>query len=122
MKLFKPQVQLVKVTDAISPDEYHLHVVTFTDMSNYREDGYWVGTVDQSGVLVVKVKAILDGSIMDFPYLTPIVHTINLGALAFPGGEGFIEVIFEDSMRGPNTGKKNIVRTVDADEDSRPIG
>lgn len=120
MKLFKPYVELTKITDANEPDDYYIHVVTFTDKTNYRADGYSIGTLDQNGVLPVTVKAILDENIIDFPYLTPVVHTIKLGDVSFPSG-GLVEVIFDDGTQSSSEGKKGHVRDMDAEVDERPI-
>ncbi len=120
MKLFKPQVQLTKITDATEPDDYYIHVITFTDKTNYRADGYSIGTMDGNGVLPVTVKATLDEHIIDLPYLTPVVHTIKLGNVSFPSG-GLVEVVFDDGTQGSSEGKKSNARPADALEDSRPL-
>lgn len=121
MKLFKPQVQLTKITEASVPDDYYIHVVTFTDWTNYREDGYTIGEMEEDGTLPVTVKAIQDENIIDLNYLTPVVHTIKLGAVEFPTGGGIVKVTFDDGTQSAGNGKKNIARTIDTEEDARPI-
>lgn len=121
MILYKPQVQLTKITDVSEPDEYYVHVITFTDWTNYRADDYSIGELDEYGTLPVTVRAIQDENIIDFNYLTPVVHTIKLGAVSFPTGGGLVEVTFDDGTQSAENGKKVIARTVDADEDSRPL-
>lgn len=120
MKLFKPQVQLFKTITLDGPDHFYLHVVTNTDVTNYREDGFEVGTIVDNKLVVV-VRAIPDQSIPDLFAETPVVHTIDLGVLDFPAGEGDIEVIFDRGDRDGNDDNKTTVNTTDAVEDSRPI-
>ncbi|MFM9950628.1 MAG: hypothetical protein ACKV1O_22005 [Saprospiraceae bacterium] len=121
MQLFKPHAQLIKITDANNPDQYYLHVITNTDLTNYEGDGFSIGTLDQNGILPVTVKLTINQSIAGFEYITPVVHTIDLGYIAFPNGTGSVEVTLQNTAGGSGNGKKNIVRTVDADEDSRPV-
>lgn len=76
-----------------------------------------------------------DTALPDFNYITPVVHTIALGSIAFPGGEGEIEVavlgtVMEESAAGTRdgnptlktkTGGQGTVSTVSADNKTRPI-
>ncbi|MCB0593680.1 MAG: hypothetical protein H6557_26055 [Lewinellaceae bacterium] len=121
MILFKPQVQLTKITDVSEPDDYYVHVITFTDCTNYRADGYSIGEMDEYGTLPVTIRAVQDENIIDFNYLTPVVHTIKLGAVSFPSGGGLVEVTFDDGTQSAENGKKGNVRPVDAEEDARPL-
>lgn len=122
MKLFRPQIQLAKLTDVAGPDIYYLHVITLTDFTNYVPSGHVVGTMDLDGTLPITVSAVIDESVPALRYITPIVHTIELGPLEFPLEGGLIEVTFDDGSRGTTNGKKNVARSVDADEDAKPFG
>ncbi len=137
MKFFKPQVQLARETIFDEPDAYYLHVVTFCPRTSFRADGY---TTDSSelanGLYKVVINLQQDPALPDFEYITPVVHTLSLGNIAFPGGEGWIEVqvigaVIEENARNTRdtnppttttkTGGTGTVSTADADNKSRPI-
>ena len=130
MKLYKPQVQIVRRTNIGAPNEYFLHAVTFCDKSNYRAAGFELNTsLVEEGLLTVGLKIFQDVSIPEFNYLTPVVHTIELGPLAFPDDDGIItaEAILSNGIRNINaateTDDKNTstVSSTEADEAGRPI-
>ena len=67
-------------------------------------------------------------------YITPLVHTLDLGTIAFPGGEGEIKVTLvgevvasRGATRDTNpttttkTGGTGTVSTTDSDDKTRPI-
>ncbi|MFN0215054.1 MAG: hypothetical protein ACKVT2_12430 [Saprospiraceae bacterium] len=135
MKFFKPQVQLARQTILDEPDAYYLHVVTFCPRTSFRADGYSVSDADLAeGIFTVTVKLLQDPELPDFDYITPVVHTLALGGIAFPGGEGWIEVQVMGAVPGgaaaggrgepattTKTGGKGTVSTTDADNKSKPI-
>lgn len=114
----------MRLVDTNLPDEFHIHVVTWADKTDYVADGHTIGGLS-GDTFSVTIKAKKDSNIRSFDYLTPIVHTINLGEISFPNGDGFIEVYFDKDTGGATkvagNGNKNGARTIDADEDARPI-
>jgi hypothetical protein len=135
MKFFKPQVQLARQSILDAPDAYFLHIVTFCPRTCFRADGYSVSSANLAqGIYNVQINLLQDASLPDFGYITPVVHTLNLGSIAFPGGEGLIEVQVQGVMhsepgidRDPTTppttktGGTGTVSTSDADSNPRPI-
>jgi hypothetical protein len=142
MKFYQPQIQLARETVLDSPDAFYLHIVTFCPRTAFRENGFETpgfGPNNETmaqGLYKVIIKIYEDTSLPDFDYITPIVHTIDLGNIAFPGGEGFIEVqlqgaVFPTSGTGARsgtnptsttkTGGAGTVSTTSADNKSRPI-
>lgn len=137
MKFFHPQIQLARETVLYEPDAYYLHVVTFCPRTSFRADGFEVdGSALAEGRYMVRVKLREDMELPDFNYITPVVHTIALGSIDFPGSEGAIEVqvvgdVIDTGSGGtrgdtepeppPKTGGKGTVSTPDADDQSRPI-
>ncbi len=136
MKFFKPVVQLAREHQIDQPDLYFLHVVTFCPRTCYYASNYTVSTTNlANGLYEVTVKIMQDLTRPDMEYITPVVHTIDLGPIAFPGGEGWIQVSVEGDV--PNTrngatrdgnpttktktGGSGTVSTTDADDKSRPI-
>ena len=137
MKLFQPQLQLARETYMDEPDAFFLHVVTFCSNTSFRADGHSVNdSLLNEGKLEVEVKIYQDPDLPDMNYLTPIVHTIKLGHIAFPEDEGVIDVrVIGDVQVAPSTvtrsgtkpgtktktGGKGTVSTTSADDKSRPI-
>ncbi len=126
MKLNKPQIQLVRRRMVDADDEFSLHAVTFFKQSNLRASGTYPipTTLEDDGSLAVDLKVIEDPDIPYFEYLTPVVHTIELGVLPFANGDGLIKIrtIVERLSRdGDDPGEAKVMSS-DADEDSRPIG
>ena len=132
MKLLKPQLQLVKKMVVDAPSHYYLHAVTFCPRTNFRAAGHEIDNtaLAEYGVLEVRLKVGLDIELPDFPYLTPIVHTLDLGQIPFPDDEdGLFEVELEvlgDNTREVGAEKKkkpkSTVGSSDAEEVGRPIG
>ncbi|MCB0552719.1 MAG: hypothetical protein KDD02_04135 [Phaeodactylibacter sp.] len=128
MKLYKPQVQLVRRRKLDEPDEYYLHSVTFCGRTSYRADGHSPipEQADADGVLSVSLAIVQDPALPDFEYLTPVVHTISLGSPVANGQELIVEVSASDGVASRSTTSEGdpttTVSSVDADEDSRPIG
>lgn len=140
MKFFHPQVQLACETHLDEPTAYYLHVVTFCPRTNFRADGFLINDSDllTEGIYTVEVNLRQDPALPDFDYITPVVHTLALGSIPFPMGEGLIEVqvkgaVFDAPASGARantkppstktkTGGKGAVSTVDADNKSRPMG
>lgn len=133
MKLFKPQLQLAKESemqdDGSFRDHYYLHVVTFTDKSNYREADYDInpGQLQSKGIIDIKLYIRQDNDIVDLNYLTPVVHTLDLGTPVEKGEEFMIkvDVVKGGPSRDPGSGGSagsGQTGSSDADEDGRPIG
>ena len=138
MKFFQPQIQLAREAVLDEPDAYFLHVITFCPRTCFRADGHETdGSELANGLYKVILYLCQDPSLPDYNYITPIVHTLALGSIDFPGGEGNIEVqvrgvVLEDDgsgMRGgakppatpTNTGGRGTVGTTGADSISKPI-
>lgn len=133
MKFFHPQLQLTRETALDAPDAYYLHVVTFCPRTSFRADGYETPGFhpDNESVYKVKVKLLQDAALPDMEYITPVVHTIALGSVAFPEGEGWFEVQVTGTVLGtsntqrdgdpPKTGGTGTVGSTTADDKSRPI-
>lgn len=125
MKLYKPQVQLVRRTRIDEPDEYFLHAVTFCGRTSYRAGGHSPipATVNADGLLAVELSIVQDPALPDFEYLTPVVHTIALGSPVAQGEELIVAVSLADGTSARATSNPTTtVSSMDADEDSRPIG
>ncbi|MCB0577074.1 MAG: hypothetical protein KDC61_21120 [Saprospiraceae bacterium] len=147
MKFFHPQIQLARETvlneSEYEPDVFYLHIVTFCPRTCFRADGYETpgfgpnNETQAEGLYKVVIKLIQDTTLPDYGYITPVVHTIALGSIDFPGGEGEIEVQVQGAvvendgggMRGDTnppttttkTGGTGTVGTTGADSISRPI-
>ena len=138
MKFFHPQIQLARETVLDEPDAYYLHIVTFCPRSCFRADGYSTDAGELAdGLLKVSINLRQDPELPDFEYITPVVHTLALGSIDFPGGEGAIRIQVLGAVptggspgasRDANppatttkTGGTGTVSTSDADDKSRPI-
>lgn len=138
MKFFQPQIQLVRETHFDEPDGYYLHVVTFCPRTSFCPDGFSTDDAALSeGVYRVIVKIQQDPALPDFEFITPVVHTISLGNIAFPNAEGWIDVqvqgaVFQEpavAARGETkppattvkTGGTGTVSTTNAQDIVRPI-
>lgn len=132
MKLLKPQVQIAKKVVVDASSHYYLHAVTFCPRTNFRAAGYAIddSSLSEFGILGINLKVGVDLELPEFAYLTPVVHTIDLGQLAFPDDEdGLFEIELEilgDKSRETGTEKakkpKSTVGSSDAEEVGRPIG
>ena len=118
MNLFNLTTQLVKQE---LPEEYFLHVITHTNKTDYRANGYAPipSSLDENGRLNIELYVMEEPQLPDFAYDTPVVHTLALGQLPFGGGSGEINIIVTDGL-GNKIGD-TIVTTADADEVARPI-
>jgi len=135
MKFFKPQLQLAKVSEIQDgpgfKDHYYLHVVTFCDQANYRTSDEDTEIDDSAlasrNIIQVKLYIYPDQKLPDFKYLTPLVHTIDLGT---PGEKAKefnlkVDVFKELPTRGPGAGGSSgssQTSSSDADEIDRPLG
>lgn len=138
MKFFNPQLQLVRERRINEPDAYFLHVVTFCPRTSYRADGVELvgfgpnNETQEEGVFKVKVKIKQDAALLDFEYITPVIHTFSIGSVAFLEGEGWFEVQVVGTQLqksgtvtrdgDPKTGGVGAVGSATADDKSRPIG
>lgn len=132
MKLFKPQLQLARESEE-QPDgsfryHYYLHVVTFTDRTNFRAEDFVVNmsALETEGIVNIRAYVYPDPEIPDFHYLTPLVHTIDLGAPVEMGVEFVVNVdiingLPERNGSGSNSGSSQ-TGTGGADETGRPGG
>ncbi|MEO6037322.1 MAG: hypothetical protein ABIQ93_02845 [Saprospiraceae bacterium] len=135
MKFFKPQVQLARQHQMDAADTYLLHIVTFCPRTCYRADGHSVDTDElANGLYKVTINLLQDTTLPDMEYITPVVHTLDLGAISFPNGDGWIQVnvlgaVVENTTRNTRdttptttkTGGSGTVSTTDADDKARPI-
>lgn len=136
MNFYNPSIHLSRETILDAPDAYYLHVVTFCPRSRFRANGHEIvgfhteNTVE--GSYKIKVKLLEDAALPDLDVLTPVVHTISLGSIAFPGGEGWFEVqVIGETLEStgdiasrsgePKTGGTGAVKTTTASDKSRPI-
>lgn len=133
MKLFKPQLQLAKESemqdDGSFRDHYYLHVVTFTDKTNYRAEDYQIDdhNLASKGVINVRLYINADMEIADLNYLTPVVHTLDLGTPIEKGAEFIIQVdVFKglptrDGSGGGSSSGSSQTSSGGADDTDRPI-
>ena len=137
MKFFHPQVQLAREIVFDEPDAYYLHVVTFCPRSCFRADGHEVDDSElANGKYRVRIKIRQDPALPNFEYITPLVHTLELGGIAFPSGEGEIEVtVIGEILEGTSgatrsvgplptttkTGGTTTVGTTGSDGKTKPI-
>lgn len=122
MKLLKPQVQLVRKTHIDQEDEFSLHAITYLPKTNYKADGYEIASqLDSDGVLPIALYISKDESIPELHYLTPIVHTLNMGVLPFSDGEGMIKVnLVVNGIRSGEGAGTTHTTTADSDEEEKP--
>ena len=134
MKFFHPQIQLARESVFDQPDIYFLHVVTFCPRTSFRADGFAFddsALADNLYKVIVKLRQ--DPALPDYEYITPVVHTLALGSIAFPDGEGDIQVQVQgvalprdsggsrDVDPPTQTGGTGTVGTTTAEDKSRPI-
>lgn len=119
MQFLKPQAQLIiKRKPDVAP-EYHLHVITYFETSNYMNAGHEPFSLvpDSDGFFKVNLKV----QEMDGDYLfctTPVVHSIVLGEVPFTNDHPMLQVT-TSLTSGRNTGT-SIVHQADAEEDGKP--
>ena len=137
MTFFHPTLHLSREIILDAPDAYYLHIITFCPRSRFRANGHEIvgfhaeNTIENS--YKIKVKLLEDAALPDLDVLTPVVHTLDLGSVAFPEGEGWFEVQVTgetlDTSGGsvlnragePKTGGTGAVKTTTASDKSRPI-
>ncbi len=125
MNYFEPQATLLKETHMDQPDKYFLHVTTMMDQSNYVAMGHdpIPTELNSEGVLSISLKYGIDPNLQSLCVDTPIVHTIEIGALAFGVSDFIIDVNIIDyaSLAGDKPKGKTTVRSVKASEIERPF-
>jgi len=124
MNYFEPQATLLKETHMDQPDKYFLHVTTLMDQSNYVTMGYdpIPTELNSDGVLPITLKYGIDPNLQCLCVDTPIVHTIEIGALPTDVLDFPIEVIIDYvSADGDKPKGKTTVRSVKASEIERPF-
>ena len=133
MKFFQPIIQLAREPMLDEPDAYFLHVVTLCPHTSFRANGHEVDSGELSnGKYIVRVKLLQDPNLPDYPYITPVVHTLALGSIDFPGGEGVVEVTVVGDVLAmaspgtrdadpPKTGGTSSTGTTGSDTPTKPI-
>ncbi|MCB0632591.1 MAG: hypothetical protein R2824_01785 [Saprospiraceae bacterium] len=136
MKIFKPQLQLVKESekqaDKSFRDHYYLHVITIADKTNYRaaEEDTVVDTskLESKGVIQVKLYCYREAKIEEMDYLTPLVYFVDLGTPVEKGQEFelkveiFKDVVTRDTDPTPSSSGSSQTSSSGAEERDRPIG
>jgi Tetratricopeptide repeat len=93
MRFFHPQIQLARESVPNKPDAFYLHVVTYCPRTCFRAFGHFVDDSElDKGKYKVKVRLLEDPEMPNLMYITPVAHTIPLGSIDFPGGEGEVDV------------------------------
>ena len=107
MKFFHPVIQLGKESGELA-DKYFLHVVTFCPRSNFQADGFSINNENLAdGLLKVTVKLKQGAALPNFEFITPVVHSIDLGAIAFPFEDNTVEVtVVGDVLQEPTSNKR----------------
>lgn len=125
MNYFEVQVNLLKETHMDQPDKYFLHVTTMTDQTNYIAMGHEPipTTLNSEGVLPINLKYGIDPNLECLCIATPIVHTLDMGALPASEVDFAIDVNIIDSVStaGDPPKGKTTVRSSDAKEIERPF-
>lgn len=130
MKLFKPQVQLVRKKSKKKADKYFLHVITVFNNTSYRAVGHepFAKKLNKKGAFEVRLLVKQDKNVPRFEYLTPVVHTLELGALPFVDESGKVAVtVYEEVEETSRSEKKKkkvggaISSAVSADNGSQPL-
>lgn len=108
MKFFHPVIQLGKESGELA-DHYFLHVVTFCPRSNFQADGFNINNANLAdGLLKVTVKLKQVAALPNFEFITPVVHSIDLGAVAFPFEDCTIEVsVVGDVFQEPTSNTRS---------------
>ena len=90
MKLRKPIPQLTRKKLENGDYHYWLHVVTFYPKTNFVANGHFEieQKLNEQNMFVIDLKVKRDHSLKKMNYLTPVVHTIEVGTTPFGGGEG----------------------------------
>ncbi len=133
MKFFQPYIQLAREPMLDEPDAYFLHVVTLCPRSSFRANGFEADDSKLSeGKYIVRVKLLQDPQLPDYPYITPVAHTLALGSIAFPAGEGIVEVTVVGDIiaaassatrdaEPPKTGGTSSTGTTGSDTPTKPV-
>ena len=108
MKFFHPVIQLGKESGELA-DKYFLHVVTFCPRSNFQADGFGLEEEELAqGRLKVTVKLKQSPRLPNYEFITPVVHSIDLGAVAFPFEDCTIEVtVVGDVLQEPTSNTRS---------------
>lgn len=96
MKFYKPQLQLAR-TNSLNAEgafetNYTLHAITLCRRTSFRAAGYELGEQVRDGVFPVTLHIRQDADMPDLEYITPVVHTIELGAIDADEEEVLVEV------------------------------
>ena len=131
MKYFHPILHLLCRIHLDEPREYCLQAVTFCDRTQHRAQGHFElpHTLDENGFWCIDLKIGRDIELPDFESITPVVHTIELGPSPSESDDFDIKVNVillngsgrETNKKKPKPAGSSVVKSTDADEDSRPL-
>lgn len=124
MNLYQPQIQLLKRTHMDGPDEYFLHAITNTEQTSSVAMGHAPisNQLNANGALEIHLIYASDMDRVDLNLVTPVVHTLRIGALPSDEDDLPIEVSIIESARNNTEPKGTVtVRTSDAKELERPL-
>lgn len=109
MKFFKPQVEIARELQFDAPPLYFAHVVTFCPRTRFRADGFEIDDtqLQEKGIYNITVKLLEDATLPEMEFITPVVHTLALGAIEFPEQEGVIRVTVQGAVVDPGTQLRN---------------
>lgn len=104
MKFFHPVIQLGKESGELA-DTYFLHVVTFCPRSNFQADSFSINDEHLAeGKLNVTVKVKQAAKMPNYEFITPVVHSIDLGEINFPFEDSMVEVtVIGDVLQEPTS-------------------
>lgn len=126
MKFGQSHVQLRRRKQTDGSWYYWLHAVTFYNHTGLVADGTFPieQSLNEEGMFVIDLKVKRDHSIKMMPYLSPVVHTIEIGAVPFGSEEGWflVRTIVIGLSKDPNNQGGQTTHSSDSDDDDRPIG
>ena len=121
MKLRKPQVQLRRKKNEDGNWHYYLHAVTFFNRTGLVADGHYPieQELNDKGMFIIRLKTKRDHSIEKMNYITPVVHTIDIGVSPFGSGEGMFCILNygPGDKKGTGDPDETAVPTTGSDED-----
>ena len=124
MKIGKPNIHLIKKTYVDAPNIYYLHSITYFYRTNLEAAGHApISTeLDDEGRVTVVLRVRENPDVPEFRCITPIVHTVEIGALPFEDEIGLIRVVVRGGGKDPAESGENTTSSAAADEDEKPIG
>lgn len=109
MEFLTPQVQLFHYIGMDAPNEYLVHAITIAQQTNLRANGHFVHSTQPDADNTVHIDLFVQ-ELPGLPLLaaeTPLVHTINVGPVAFNNGQGFFHtrIILQPPLEFPGGGR-----------------